>query len=158
MLFLFRKPQRPCAFLLLCAFFVTFLLGGVQSIGMSVCFSLCSHISKMTCPNLKFSVHVHGAVARSSSVDNAVHYVRLVLWIMSCFQIMAQTQIQVIGEYLPYLLGGAGGKVFSQQFPCSLVFCVLKPITKCWLGRAITAVLCFMCVHRTLLSQLNESL
>jgi len=92
-------------------------------------------------------------MARSSSDDNAVHYVLLVLWIMSCFQIMAQTQIQVKRSLVNIyhdLLGGAGGNVCSQQFPCSLVFCVLKPITKCWLGRTIATILCvYVCASHS---------
>jgi len=38
------------------------------------------------------------AVARSFSGDNAIRYVLPVLWMTLCFHIMAQIQIQAIGE------------------------------------------------------------
>jgi len=56
---------------------------------MSVCLSVCSHISKTAWPNfIKFSVHVTCSLARSFSDGNAISYVRLVLWMTTCFHIM----------------------------------------------------------------------
>jgi len=63
-------------------------------ISVSVCLSVCLHISK---PHVqishKFSVYVIcGLAVARSSVDSAIRYVGLlpVLWMTSCFHIIAQ--------------------------------------------------------------------
>jgi len=64
---------------------------------MSVGLSVHLYISKTTRPNFsKFCIHVtcgHGSVPIWQQCS-AVHYVLLVLWMTSCFHIMAQIQIQ----------------------------------------------------------------
>ena len=52
----------------------------------SIGLSLESHVQA------KFSVHVHMAVARFSSGGVAICYVRPVLWIRSCLDIMARNR------------------------------------------------------------------
>jgi len=62
--------------------------GRVQCIVMSVsvCGSVCEHISKTTCPNFtKFLCMLPMATALSSSGGTAICYVLRVLWMMSCF-------------------------------------------------------------------------
>ena len=58
------------------------------SVCLSVCVSVRLHISKTECPNFTKLSSVHVAVARSSSGDNAVHYVLPGLWMTSCFHTM----------------------------------------------------------------------
>jgi len=61
---------------------------------VSVCLSVSSHISKTTCPNFtrNFPYMLTVAVARSSSIDSAIHYVLPVLWMMSCLPIVSQAK------------------------------------------------------------------
>jgi len=62
---------------------------------MSVCLSACISQQPVIQTSQKFSVHVSCGLV--SSDNCAIHYVLLVLWIMSCFHIMkpmCQNQIQ----------------------------------------------------------------
>jgi len=65
------------------------------------------------------------ALSQSSPEDSAIRYVLQVLWMTSCFYIMAQIQIQAIGD----LPGGTAGKVCYCRLPSSrikfLFFCCL---------------------------------
>jgi len=66
----------------------------LHSLCLCVCLSLClsSHVSHKRLYMLPL------AMARSSSDDNAVHYVLTFLWMMLCFHVMIQIQIQAIDE------------------------------------------------------------
>ena len=62
---------------------------------VSVCLSVCSHISKThihISPNFLYTLPV--AVTHSSSTDNAIYYVFPVLWMTSCFRMMDRTENQ----------------------------------------------------------------
>jgi len=64
---------------------------------LHVCMSVCSHVQI----SLNFLYML--PVAQSSSDDNAIHHIRLVLWTTSCFHIMGQIQIQASGELFKLL-------------------------------------------------------
>ena len=78
---------------------------------MSVCLSVCMHISGTTCPNFtKFSVYVDCTVAWSLFGSIAIHSTLPLLWMTFCYPTM-----------------DSGGIMLQWQLHCGIVY-IITPL------------------------------
>jgi len=123
-----KNAGESSLFIGLCVF--TSLAARVRSVvvSVSVCLSVCSHISKTTRPNFtNFLYMIPVAVARDCSYDSEIRYVLPVLWMTSLFSHNAAYDGGLTAKGCQSGGGNAKGRRFSTSAPPAAVCNVSSP-------------------------------